>query len=98
MAKKATNTDVVENQELSYNEMIMRIQAITDMLRDPSADIDNMIDNVEEAVRLIKLCKEKLARTGTKVEAALKELNESDPTKKKNKNPRFCWKRGASIL
>ena len=80
MAKKATNTDVVENQELSYNEMIMRIQSITDMLRDPSADIDNMIDNVEEAVRLIKLCKEKLARTGTKVEAALKELNESDPS------------------
>lgn len=77
--KKDNHAEISDNMEkLSYNEMIRRIQEITDSLRDPSADIDNMIASVEEAVRLIKVCKTKLTRTGIKVESALKELNSTE--------------------
>ena len=83
VAKKDQNHETTaQTPELSYNEMVMRIEAITDSLRDPSADIDYMIENVEEAVRLIKLCKDKLSRTGLHVSDALDELSRMDASEK----------------
>lgn len=63
---------------MSYNAMIDRIQELTDEINDPNGDVDNMIANVEEAVRLIKECRTRLARTGVKVKTAIDLLNQEE--------------------
>ena len=63
---------------MGYNAMIERIQELTDEINDPNGDVDNMIANVEEAVRLIKECRTRLARTGVKVKSAIDLLNQEE--------------------
>ncbi len=59
---------------LSYNQMLQRIEYLTNELRNPNGDVDNMIKNVEEAVELISKCRAILAETGIKVKTALELL------------------------
>ena len=63
MAKKAE----------SYNEAIDKLRRIADIERG-DLDVDCLLDNVKEATRLIKLCKDKLYKVDEEVKKVLEEL------------------------
>ncbi len=65
-------------EKKTYNEMITRIKEITETLRDPNGDIDQMIAMVNEAVDLIAECKSRLTAAGIQVKDALSKLEVDD--------------------
>ena len=64
MAKKAE----------SYNEAIDKLRRIVADIERGDLDVDCLLDNVKEATRLIKLCKDKLYKVDEEVRKVLEEL------------------------
>jgi len=67
-------------KDIGYAQAIERIQEIIALLNDNSCDIDRMLDYVTEASELIKSCREKLARTGLKIQETLADLSNTNST------------------
>ena len=58
----------------TYNESIEKIRAIVASIEREELDIDELSEKVQEASRLIKLCKEKLTKADEEVKKILEEL------------------------
>ncbi len=54
--------------QLSYNEAIVRLEEIVQLLNKPELEIDKLSNLVKEANILISLCKQKLTETDKEVE------------------------------
>ncbi len=54
--------------QLSYNEAIVRLEEIVQLLNKPELEIDKLSSLVKEANILISLCKQKLTETDKEVE------------------------------
>ncbi len=63
--KEKENTSV---NQLSYNEAIVRLEEIVQLLNKPELEIDKLSSLVKEANILISLCKQKLTETDKEVE------------------------------
>lgn len=59
----------------SYQEAVDKLQRIVSEIEKGEADVDLLSDNVKEATRLIKLCKEKLYKVDEEVKKVLEELD-----------------------
>lgn len=62
----------MKKQSLSYNQAVERIEEIVERMESNIIDIDTLQQELEEAQRLIKFCKEKLYKTDEKVKQLLK--------------------------
>lgn len=63
--KEKENTSV---NQLSYNEAIVRLEEIVQLLNKPELEIDKLSSLVKEANILISLCKQRLTETDKEVE------------------------------
>lgn len=63
----------MKKNEISYSQAMARIEEILAGIDSPGVDIDTLGKNVKEATELIRLCKEKLRKTGAEIEKALEE-------------------------
>lgn len=59
----------------SYQEAVDKLQRIVSEIEKGEADVDLLSDNVKEATRLIKLCKDKLYKVDEEVKKVLEELD-----------------------
>jgi exodeoxyribonuclease VII small subunit len=59
----------------TYNEALEKLRAIVEDIEHGDLDIDILSEKVEEAMRLIKLCKEKLFKADGEVKKILGELD-----------------------
>ena len=59
----------------TYNEAVEKLRLIVEEIEKGELDVDVLSENVKEATRLIKLCKEKLFKTDEEVKKILEELD-----------------------
>ena len=62
-------------QEETYNEAIYELRKIVAEIENGALYVDILSENVKEATRLIKLCKEKLYKVDEEVKNVLEELD-----------------------
>ncbi len=60
-------------KEISYNEAVSEIEEILQGIESGQADVDTVAESVKRASQLIRLCKEKLRRAESRIEAALSD-------------------------
>jgi exodeoxyribonuclease VII small subunit len=58
----------------TYNEAVEKLRKIVAEIEKGDIDVDILSEKVKEASRLIKVCKEKLAKVDQEVKKALEEL------------------------
>ena len=59
---------------MSYEEAIKQLETIVKKMENDELDIDSLTDQLKEAQRLIKLCKDRL----TKTDEEIKQILEND--------------------
>ena len=65
-------------KKLSFGEAVGEVEQILERLEQEEVDIDDLGREVKRAVELIKVCREKLARTDREVRELVADLQESD--------------------
>ena len=61
---------------MSYEEAIKKLETIVRKMENDELDIDSLTDQLKEAQRLIKLCKDRLTKTDEEIRQILE--NEQD--------------------
>lgn len=61
---------------MSYEEAIKKLETIVRKMENDELDIDSLTDQLKEAQRLIKLCKDRLTKTDEEIRQIL-ENNQS---------------------
>ena len=56
---------------MSYEEAIKKLETIVRKMENDELDIDSLIDQLKEAQRLIKLCKDRLTKTDEEIRQIL---------------------------
>ena len=64
-------------KKLSFGEAVGEVEQILERLEQEEVDIDDLGREVKRAVELIKVCREKLARTDREVRELVADLQES---------------------
>lgn len=59
----------------SYQEAVGKLRQIVNEIENGDLDVDLLSEKVREAIRLIKLCKEKLYKVDEEVKKVLEELD-----------------------
>lgn len=59
----------------SYNEAVAKLRRLVSEIEGNELDVDLLSEKVQEATRLIKLCKEKLYKVDENVKKVLEELD-----------------------
>ena len=60
-------------KEMKYEEAVRQLEAIVRKMEDNELDIDEMGEQLKEAQRLIKLCKDRLTKTDEEIKKILGE-------------------------
>ncbi len=68
-------------KENKYSKAMKRLEQILEKIENEEVDVDELADNVKEAVSLIKECKEKIDKAELEVKQVVDSLN-----KEKDKN------------
>ena len=58
---------------MSYEEAIKKIETIVRKMENDELDIDSLTDQLKEAQRLIKLCKDRLTKTDEEIRQILED-------------------------
>jgi exodeoxyribonuclease VII small subunit len=64
--------------KISYEDAVKEIESILSEIEGGTLGVDELAEKVERVTVLLKLCREKLYRTGQKIEKILGEENPSD--------------------
>ena len=56
---------------MSYEEAIIKLETIVRKMENDELDIDSLTDQLKEAQRLIKLCKDRLTKTDEEIRQIL---------------------------
>lgn len=67
---------------IKYREAIVELQNILDGLESEQIDVDEVSQKVKRAVELIKICREKIAKTELEVRKVVKEFQNDSIEKK----------------
>lgn len=59
---------------LKYKEALSRIEAIVDKIENEEPDVDDLEKMIKDALKLIKVCKEKLKNTEAELNKALEDF------------------------
>ena len=62
-------------KELKYEEAVALLEEIVDQMENDELDIDQLSDQLKRAKELVKLCKDKLAKTDEEIKKLLSEDN-----------------------
>jgi exodeoxyribonuclease VII small subunit len=65
-------------KKLSFGEAVGEVEQILERLEQEEVDIDDLGREVQRAVELIKVCREKLARTDREVRELVADLQKSN--------------------
>ncbi len=65
-------------KEIKFSEAFKELKAIIDSLEEESLDVDELTIKVERALKLIKMCKEKIEKTELEVKRILKKFEEEE--------------------
>ena len=60
-------------EEMKYEEAVRQLEEIVRKMEDNELDIDEMGEQLKEAQRLIKLCKDRLTKTDEEIKKILGE-------------------------
>ncbi len=63
------------DKEISYTEAFKKLQDIVQQMENADISIDDLTENVKEASRLIRICKDKLTKTEEEVNKTISELS-----------------------
>lgn len=58
---------------MKYEEAIQQLETIVSQIEKNELDVDQLVDRLKEAQKLIKLCKDKLYKTDEKIKSLLTE-------------------------
>ena len=56
---------------MSYEEAVKKLESIVRKMENDELDIDSLTDQLKEAQRLIKLCKDRLTKTDEEIKQIL---------------------------
>ena len=62
-------------KEIKYEEAVAQLEEIVDKMENDELDIDQLSDQLKRAKELVKLCKDKLAKTDEEIKKLLSEDN-----------------------
>ena len=62
---------------MSYEEAIKKLETIVRKMENDELDIDSLTDQLKEAQRLIKLCKDRLTKTDEEIRQILENEQSS---------------------
>lgn len=62
-------------KEIKYEEAVALLEEIVDKMENDELDIDQLSDQLKRAKELVKLCKDKLAKTDEEIKKLLSEDN-----------------------
>ena len=62
-------------EELTYTEAFEQLQKIVSQMENADISVDELSDNIKEAAKLIKICKDKLTKTEQEINKTLTELS-----------------------
>lgn len=68
----------INQSTITFTEAMSRLREIVSLIEENNPDVDELISLAEEAVELIRFCKEKLTATNEKVTAMLKTLTDEE--------------------
>lgn len=66
-------------EEISYNDALKELEGIVAKMESNSCDIDQLTQYTSRALKLLKLCRERLFKTNEEVERCLEELRNALP-------------------
>lgn len=58
----------------TYTEALTNLQTIIQKMQSPDCDIDRLTEYTEEALKLLKFCKDKLHKTDEDIKKCLEQL------------------------
>lgn len=65
----------MSEEKISYAVAVQRLEEIVAKMQSNECDIDSLSGYTAEALKLLKICKEKLFKTDEEVKRCLEELN-----------------------
>lgn len=68
-------------KEIKFSEAFRELKSIVDSLEEETLDVDELTTKVERALKLIKICKEKIEKTELEVKRILKKFEEEEVAK-----------------
>ena len=60
-------------QEMQYEEAVAQLEAIVRRMETGELNLDSLADELKKAQKLIKMCKDKLTKTGEEIKKMLEE-------------------------
>ncbi len=63
-----------EEKEIKFEDALKKLESIVEELENGNLDLDETIKRYEEAMRLCKICKEKIKEAESKIENLMEEL------------------------
>lgn len=63
------------DKEISYTEAFKQLHDIVQKMENADISIDDLTENIKEASRLIRICKDKLTKTEEEVNKTISELS-----------------------
>jgi len=60
-------------QEMKYEEAVAQLEAIVRRMETGELDLDSQTEELKKAQKLIKMCKDKLAKTDEEIKKVLEE-------------------------
>ena len=68
----------MQNKELTYSEAMSEIESILERMNEANPDIDTLSKDVKRAGKLIALCRSRLRKAESEINAALADDNDAD--------------------
>ena len=73
-----------DDQNLKFEQALRKLEAITERLNSGTEELDELLVLYEEGIRLMKICKDKLAEAEMKVQVLSERLNKELPQEEEN--------------
>lgn len=68
----------MSEEKFNFKKSLKRLEEITQKLDDPELDLEDALKLLEEAVKLHKLCKDKITKYEAKIKEILRDEDEED--------------------
>ncbi len=63
----------MKEKEIKYEKAIQELESIVSKMEDGDLDVDSMVENLQRAQKLIKICKDKLTKTDEEIKKLLSD-------------------------
>lgn len=61
----------MKEKEIKYEKAIKELESIVSKMENGDLDVDSMVENLQRAQKLIKICKDKLTKTDEEIKKIL---------------------------